>query len=194
MSLWSRQRPPPNKRRRPRRWRRPPAPVAASNANASPPAVADAGGCTGKSRRLRSQARLHAGIVADAAIRSGEVPGQLSAGFRSARQTERPHCRGKGQYKRFQRGARPARRFPSPSAYVQVTSQRSEAEAKAAYSSLREKYRDILGDRAPIIRRVDLGGKGTYYRAQVGPVSAELAGRQCSQLKAVGGQCIVQYN
>lgn len=81
-----------------------------------------------------------------------------------------------------------------PAAYLQITSQRSEAEAKAAFSSLRAKFREILGDRPPIIRRADLGDKGIYYRAQIGPVSAAQAEEKCSQLKAVGGQCFIQYN
>jgi len=79
-------------------------------------------------------------------------------------------------------------------AYLQVTSQRSEAEAKAAYNSLRAKFSEILGDRQPIIRRADLGDKGIYYRAQIGPVSSEQAEAKCSQLKAVGGHCFIQYN
>ncbi len=81
-----------------------------------------------------------------------------------------------------------------PAAYLQLTSQRSEAEAKAAFNSLRAKYAAILGDRQMVIRRADLGGKGIYYRAQIGPVSAAEADKQCSALRAVGGQCFVQYN
>jgi len=75
-----------------------------------------------------------------------------------------------------------------------LTSQRTEAEAKAAFNSLRAKYPSILGDRQPVIRRADLGGKGIYYRAQIGPVNADEADKQCSNLKAVGGQCFIQYN
>lgn len=86
----------------------------------------------------------------------------------------------------------PARQ--GPAAYLQLTSQRSEAEAKAAFNSLRVKYAAILGDRQAVIRRADLGDKGIYYRAQIGPVNAAEADRQCSELRAVGGQCFVQYN
>ena len=78
---------------------------------------------------------------------------------------------------------------------VQVTSQRSEAEAQAAFRSLRAKFPSQLGGREPIIRRADLGDKGTYYRALVGPfASAEAAAGLCSNLKAAGGSCIVQRN
>ena len=46
-----------------------------------------------------------------------------------------------------------------------------------------------------VIRRADLGSKGVYYRAQVGPFgTAEDANQLCSNLKAAGGQCIVQRN
>jgi SPOR domain len=78
---------------------------------------------------------------------------------------------------------------------VQVTSQRSEAEAHAAFRELRAKYPSQLSGREPIIRRADLGAKGTYYRALVGPFAsmAEAAG-MCSNLKAAGGNCLVQRN
>jgi sporulation related protein len=78
---------------------------------------------------------------------------------------------------------------------VQVTSQRSESEAQTAFRTLQAKYPNQLSGRAPIIRRADLGEKGTYYRAMVGPfASAEEAAGLCSGLKAAGGNCIVQRN
>ena len=85
---------------------------------------------------------------------------------------------------------------PSGGGYaVQVTSQHSEAEAKASFQALRAKFPNQLGGRQPIIRRADLGAKGTYYRALVGPfASAEEAAALCSSLKAAGGNCIVQRN
>jgi hypothetical protein len=78
---------------------------------------------------------------------------------------------------------------------VQVTSQRSEAEAQAAFRALRAKFPAQLSGREPIIHRADLGDKGTYYRALVGPfASAEQAAGICSGMKAAGGNCIVQRN
>jgi hypothetical protein len=78
---------------------------------------------------------------------------------------------------------------------VQVTSQRSEGEAQSAFRSLQAKYPNQLSGREPIIRRADLGEKGTYYRAMVGPfASAGEAAGLCSGLKAAGGNCIVQRN
>jgi SPOR domain len=78
---------------------------------------------------------------------------------------------------------------------VQVTSQRSEAEAQTAFRALAAKYPDQLGGRAPLVRRADLGSKGVFYRALVGPyASMEQAAGVCSNLKAAGGSCIVQKN
>lgn len=78
---------------------------------------------------------------------------------------------------------------------MQVTSQRSEAEAQSAFRELQGKYPTQLGNRQPIIHRADLGEKGTYYRAMVGPFgSAEAASSLCSSIKAAGGSCIVQKN
>jgi hypothetical protein len=78
---------------------------------------------------------------------------------------------------------------------VQLSSQRSEAEAQSAFHALQAKYPDLLGNRSPMIRRADLGDKGVYYRSLVGPfATAEEAGRFCSSYKAAGGQCIVQRN
>jgi hypothetical protein len=78
---------------------------------------------------------------------------------------------------------------------VQVSSQRSEAEAKAAFRALQAKYPSQLGNREAMIHRADLGAKGTYYRALVGPfASAEAAAEMCSRLKAAGGNCLVQRN
>ena len=76
---------------------------------------------------------------------------------------------------------------------VQVSAQRSEAEAEAAFRNMQAKFPNQLGGKKPMIHRVDLGSKGIYFRAMVGPFanSAE-AGELCSSLKSAGGQCIVQ--
>ncbi len=78
---------------------------------------------------------------------------------------------------------------------VQISSQRSESEAQASFRALQTKYPNVLGSRQPLIRRADLGSKGVYYRAQVGPfATADDANQLCGNLKAAGGQCIVQRN
>jgi hypothetical protein len=78
---------------------------------------------------------------------------------------------------------------------VQVSSQRSEADAQASYRALQGKFPSVLGSRAPLIKRADLGDKGVYYRAMVGPFgSSEEAAQVCGNLKTAGGQCVVQKN
>jgi SPOR domain len=76
---------------------------------------------------------------------------------------------------------------------VQVSAQRSEAEAQAAFRNMQAKFPSQLGGRTPMIRQVDLGSKGVYFRAMVGPFASDAeAGTLCSNLKSAGGQCIVQ--
>ena len=84
---------------------------------------------------------------------------------------------------------------PAVGAYaVQVTSQRSEADARSSYRSLQQQFPSVLGSRQPVIRRADLGNKGTYYRAQIQFGTQSEASAFCSSLKAAGGQCVVQRN
>jgi SPOR domain len=77
---------------------------------------------------------------------------------------------------------------------VQVSSQRSEADAQASYRALQGKYSQLKSHQ-PLIRRADLGNKGVYYRAMVGPFeSGEEAVQFCNGLKQAGGQCIIHRN
>ena len=78
---------------------------------------------------------------------------------------------------------------------VQVSSQRSEADAQASFKALQSKFPTVLGSQSPLIKRADLGDKGVYYRAMVGPFgSADEASQFCGNLKTAGGQCVVQRN
>ena len=84
---------------------------------------------------------------------------------------------------------------PGSGSFVQVSSQRSEAEAQTAFRDLQAKYPNQLGGRQAVIHMVDLGVKGTYYRAMIGPfTNSSEAGDLCSSLKAAGGQCLIQRN
>ena len=85
---------------------------------------------------------------------------------------------------------------PSGGGYlVQVSSQRNEADAQASYRVLQGKFPTVLGSRSPLIKRADLGEKGVYYRAMVGPFgSSEEASQFCGSLKTAGGQCVIQRN
>ena len=89
----------------------------------------------------------------------------------------------------------PAGEVASGGAHVQISSQRSESEAQASFRSLQAKFPSLLGDRQPVVRRADLGEKGIYFRAMVGPfASVEQATQFCGSLKSAGGQCVVQRN
>jgi hypothetical protein len=79
---------------------------------------------------------------------------------------------------------------------VQISSQRSDADARASFKALQGKYPSVLGSRSAVIKKADLGDKGTYYRAMVGPFgSADEALQFRKNLEAAGGpQGIVQRN
>jgi hypothetical protein len=104
-----------------------------------------------------------------------------------------------------QRPAAPARAAPQPtrmasapaasgSYLVQVSSQKSEADAESAYRGIQSKYGTVLSGQPHQVRRADLGTKGVYYRAMVGPFGTrEAAVQLCSSLKQAGGDCVVQH-
>ena len=78
---------------------------------------------------------------------------------------------------------------------VQVSSQRNETDAQASYKALQGKFPAVLGSHSPLIKRADLGEKGVYYRAMVGPFGTpDEASQFCGNLKSAGGQCVVQKN
>jgi hypothetical protein len=78
---------------------------------------------------------------------------------------------------------------------VQLVSNKSEAETQSSFKVLQFKYPTVLGTRAALIRRVELGDRGTYYRAHVGPfANADQANVLCDRLKSAGGQCLVHKN
>jgi SPOR domain len=78
---------------------------------------------------------------------------------------------------------------------VQVASKLSEIDAKTSYQELQDKFPAVLGSRSPLIKRADLGDRGVYYRAFVGPFGTpDEASLFCGSLKTAGGQCVVQRN
>ena len=84
---------------------------------------------------------------------------------------------------------------PTGGFVVQLSSQKTEEEARASFKVLAQKYAAVFGDREPYIKRVNIPDKGTFYRANVGPFASQSeANHFCSNLKIVGGQCIVQKN
>ncbi|HVX92049.1 MAG TPA: SPOR domain-containing protein [Xanthobacteraceae bacterium] len=78
---------------------------------------------------------------------------------------------------------------------VQLLAQKTEEEAQTSFRALQAKYPSVLSGREPVIRRKDLGDKGVFYGAQIGPfASREEANQLCSKLKSLGGSCLVQKN
>jgi len=78
---------------------------------------------------------------------------------------------------------------------VQLVSNKSEAETQSSFKVLQNKHPTVLGNRSVLIRRVELGDRGTYYRAHVGPfANADQANVLCDRLKSAGGQCLVHKN
>lgn len=75
---------------------------------------------------------------------------------------------------------------------VQVASHKTPDEAQNAWNNLRQQYSQIFSGRNADIRKVDLGDRGTFYRAMVGPMSREQANALCQNLKTQGAGCIVQ--
>jgi cell division septation protein DedD len=78
---------------------------------------------------------------------------------------------------------------------VQVSAERSDAKVQSSFKALQSRYPHVLGSRSPLIRRVELGKKGIFYRAQIGPFdTVEQAKQLCAKLKSAGGHCMVQKN
>ena len=52
----------------------------------------------------------------------------------------------------------------------------------------------VIGGKPHTVRRADLGNRGIYYRAMVGPfASRDEAVSVCASLKQAGGDCVVQH-
>ncbi|MEP9353364.1 SPOR domain-containing protein [Xanthobacter sp. KR7-65] len=78
---------------------------------------------------------------------------------------------------------------------VQVASQRSETDAMGSWKALQTKYPNLLGNYRATVKKADLGDKGIYYRAQVGPFATrDQANELCQSLRAQGGDCVVNKN
>ena len=78
--------------------------------------------------------------------------------------------------------------------FVQVSAQQSEEEAKSSFRGIQARYASLLGGQTPVFRRKDLGSKGIFYGAQVGPFSRDQANHLCESLRSAGGSCMVQRN
>jgi hypothetical protein len=60
-------------------------------------------------------------------------------------------------------------------------------DALRAFADLQQKYGDVLGTKTPDVQEANLGEKGVWYRAVVGPpASRDAASDICQQLKSAG--------
>lgn len=77
---------------------------------------------------------------------------------------------------------------PVSNGYVAVlSSQKSRMDAMKAYAGMDQKYRDMLTSSTFDVQEVDLGEKGVWFRAVVGPPrSFDGAKKVCEDLKSAG--------
>jgi hypothetical protein len=89
--------------------------------------------------------------------------------------------------------AKPA--APAGAYVVQISSQKSEADALASYKGMQRKFPGVFAGVRPSIKRAEVGDKGTFYRLRVGAWSSrEEATAFCARLKTAGGDCVVAKN
>jgi cell division septation protein DedD len=81
----------------------------------------------------------------------------------------------------------------SDSWVVQLSAQRTEAEAQSAFRAAQTKFSMLAGHQL-LIRKKDQGERGVFYAAQLGPLSRTEANQLCSKLKSAGGSCFIQRN
>ena len=68
-----------------------------------------------------------------------------------------------------------------------LSSQKSRMDAMKAFANLDQKYRDMLSGKTSDVQEADLGDKGVWYRAVVGPPrSRDGAKTICEELKTAG--------
>jgi hypothetical protein len=74
------------------------------------------------------------------------------------------------------------------SGYVAVlSSKKSRMDALKAFADIQQKYGDVLASKTPDVQEANLGEKGIWYRAVVGPPgSRDAATGLCSKLKTAG--------
>jgi hypothetical protein len=68
-----------------------------------------------------------------------------------------------------------------------LSSQKSRMDALKVYADIQQKFGQVLSNKPADVQEANLGEKGVYYRAVVGPPgSREAASTVCTQLKAAG--------
>jgi hypothetical protein len=77
---------------------------------------------------------------------------------------------------------------------VSITSQTSEADARAAFRSMQGKYPSVLASQSPVIARANSKSGTVMYRAGVSFATPAEAAQFCHSYEAAGGQCWVVKN
>ncbi len=68
-----------------------------------------------------------------------------------------------------------------------LSSQKSRLDALKVYADIQQKFGQVLSNKPADVQEANLGDKGVYYRAVVGPPgSRDAASNLCGQLKAAG--------
>jgi Transglycosylase SLT domain len=79
---------------------------------------------------------------------------------------------------------------------LQLVGNWSEAIAISDYKQLQKRFPSVLGDRAPMILKSRMTGRGSapWYLIRVAESSRERASQLCSRLESIGGRCLVFRN
>ena len=154
---------------------------AADAGAARPPAVGHSGSAASAGTAASGQGDAPAARGQDG---RGQDSLPRSPRLRQGRRWPRPRCPRR----------RPAAEAPiatsasAASGYVAVlSSKKSRMDALKAFADIQQKYGDVLASKTPDVQEADLGDKGLWYRAVVGPPgSRDAASAVCSQLKTAG--------
>jgi len=77
---------------------------------------------------------------------------------------------------------------------VQVSSQRTRADAETSYANLRARYPGILGGVQPMIVAANVGDRGRFFRVRLPANSRAEAASLCQRLKSAGADCFIGRN
>ncbi|VAW21119.1 hypothetical protein MNBD_ALPHA11-2076 [hydrothermal vent metagenome] len=80
----------------------------------------------------------------------------------------------------------------NPGAFVQLASQRDEGIANQTATTLQSRFSSSLQGGSLLVRRVDLGTRGIYYRVQLPTNTLAQANSICESIKGAGGDCFVR--
>ncbi len=76
---------------------------------------------------------------------------------------------------------------------LHLASYKSEANVDTGWKQLQSQLSGLIGDMTPVVKRVDLGSKGIFYRLHAAPVASKAAAVDlCKKIKARGAYCKVE--